>query len=370
MAHGRWYPTLVTLGDGRVLAVSGLDVDGNLNTTVEVYSPDANSWQALHLPGNFPGLPLYAHLLLMADGRLLFTGGLVEGPDVALGPCLIDIAHGQVGLTLLDGLRVPESRKQSASVLLPPVQDQKAMLIGGGIGDEGIVDATAAVDLIDLRAANPRFTAAAPMNLPRTHVNAVLLPDRTVLVTGGGLARESRLTPTLAAEIYDPANNTWTLVASSKIPRLYHSVSLLLPDGRVVSTCGNPAQGTHVEWGKDPLNEEMRIDIYSPPYLFKGPRPVIAAAATEWSYGQTVDISSPQAGSIRWAHLIRYGVTTHSFNTGQRLVDLPITSQAGGTVRVTLTGEPNIAPPGWYMLFLTDKNGVPSVAHSVHVFEP
>jgi len=368
MAHGRWYPTLVTLGDGRVLAVSGLDADGNLNTTVEVYSPDADSWQALHLPGTFPGLPLYAHLLLMADSRLLFTGGLVEGPDVALGPCLIDIAHGQVGLTLLDGLRVPESRKQSASVLLPPVQDQKAMLIGGGIGDEGIVDATAAVDVIDMRAANPRFTAAAPMNLPRTHVNAVLLPDRTVLVTGGGLARESRLTPTLAAEIYDPANNTWTLVASSKIPRLYHSVSLLLPDGRVVSTCGNPAQGTHVEWGKDPLNEEMRIDIYSPPYLFKGPRPMIVAAATEWSYGQTVDISSPQAGSIRWAHLIRYGVTTHSFNTGQRLVDLPIISQAGGAVRLTLTSEPNIAPPGWYMLFLTDKNGVPSVAHPVHVF--
>ena len=114
----------------------------------------------------------------------------------------------------------------------------------------------------------------------------------------------------------------------------------------------------------------MRIDIYSPPYLFKGPRPVIAAAATAWNYGQTVDISSPQAGSIRWAHLIRYGVTTHSFNTGQRLVDLPIISQAGGTVRVTLTGEPNIAPPGWYMLFLTDINGVPSVAHPVHVFEP
>ena len=153
MAHGRWYPTLVTLGDGRVLAVSGLDVDGNLNTTVEVYSPDANTWQALHLPGNFPGLPLYAHLLLMEDGRLLFTGGSVEGPDVALGPCLIDIAHAQVGLTPLAGLRVPESRKQSASVLLPPVQDQKAMIIGGGIGDEGIVDATAAVDVIDLRAA-------------------------------------------------------------------------------------------------------------------------------------------------------------------------------------------------------------------------
>ena len=367
MAHGRWYPTLVTLGDGRVLAVSGLNQDGNLNETIEVYSPQTNKWQALPLPPNFPGLPLYAHLFLMADGRILFTGGQVEGPEVALGPCLLDIAHGQVGVTPVGNLSVPQSRKQSASVLLPPAQDQKAMIIGGGIGDEGIVDATAAVDIVDLKAAPLQFQSVAPMNLPRTHVNAALLPDRTVLVTGGGLARESRLTPTLQSEIYDPATNTWTLVASSKVPRLYHSVSLLLPDGRVVVAGGNPAEGRQVEWGKDPQNEEMRLDVYSPPYLFKGPRPVIMAAPEEWHYGQDVDISCPQAGGIRWASLIRNGVTTHSFNNGQRLVDLPIAAQGGGRVRVTLTGEPNIAPPGWFMLFLTDNHGIPSVAKMVQV---
>jgi hypothetical protein len=224
--------------------------------------------------------------------------------------------------------------------------------------------------VIDLKAAHPQFQPAAPMNVPRTHVNATLLPDRTVLVTGGGLARESRITPTLQSEIYDPATNTWTMVASSKVPRLYHSVALLLPDGRVVVAGGNPAQGTHSEWGKDPQNEEMRLDVYSPPYLFKGGRPLITAAPEEWHYGQAVDISSPQAGSIRWASLIRNGVTTHSFNNGQRLVDLPIVTQGGGKVRVTLTGAPNIAPPGWYMLFLTDNKGIPSVAHRVHVTQP
>ena len=367
MARGRWYPTLVTLGDGRVLAASGLNEDGNLNDTIEVYSPQADTWQTLHLPPHFPGLPLYAHLFLMADGRILFTGGQVEGPAVPLGPCLLDIAPGQVGVAFLEGLREAGSRKQSASVLLPPAQDQKAMIIGGGVGDEGILNATAAVDVIDLKAPHAQFQAAAPMNVPRTHVNAVLLPDRTVLVTGGGLARESRLTPTLQSEIYDPATNTWTLGASSRVPRLYHSVALLLPDGRVVVAGGNPAEGTHVEWNKDPHNEEMRLDVYSPPYLFKGPRPSITAAPEEWHYGQAVDISSPQAGRIRWASLIRNGVTTHSFNTGQRLVELPIAAQGGGTVRVTLTGEPNIAPPGWYMLFLTDNDGIPSVSHRVHV---
>jgi hypothetical protein len=370
MAHGRWYPTLVTLGDGRVVATSGLNEDGFLNGTIEVYAPQTDTWQALHLPQHFPGLPLYPHLFLMADGRILFTGGQVEGPPVDIGPCLLDISQVQVGLTFLAGLSNAGSRKQSASVLLPPAQDQKVMIIGGGVGDEGIIDATAAVDVIDLKAAHPQFQPAAPMNLPRTHVNAVLLPDRTVLATGGALARESRLTPTLQPEIYDPASNTWTLGAPSKIPRLYHSVALLLPDGRVVAASGNPAQGNHVEWGKDPQNEEMRLDIYSPPYLFKGPRPVITAAPKEWHYGQAVDIASPQAGAIRWAHLVKNGVTTHSFDTGQRLVDLPITAQGGGKVRVTLTGAPNIAPLGWYMLFLTDKHGIPSVAQWVHVSQP
>ena len=161
MAHGRWYPTLVTLGDGRVLAVSGLNEDGNLNETVEVYSPQADTWQALHLPPNFPGLPLYAHLFLMADGRILFTGGLVEGPAVPLGPCLLDIAHGQVGVALCKGLSEAGSRKQSASVLLPPAQDQKAMIIGGGVGDEGIIDATAAVDVIDLEGCLNRSSSLA-----------------------------------------------------------------------------------------------------------------------------------------------------------------------------------------------------------------
>jgi len=368
MAHGRWYPTLVTLGDGRVLAASGLDEGGGLNGTVEVYSPATDTWAALHLPPHFPGLPLYAHLFLMADGRILFTGGQVEGPAVNIGPCLLDIAHGQVGVTFLPGLREAGSRNQSASVLLPPVQDQKAMLLGGGTGEEGI-DATAAVDVIDLTVNPPTFQAAPSLNLPRTHVNAVLLPDRTVLATGGGLKKEDVPTATLQPEIYDPKEKTWTIGAASKVPRLYHSVALLLPDGRVVAAGGNPEPGTHVEWDNDP-HEEMRLDVYSPPYLFKGPRPVITAAPGEWHYGQAVDIASPQAGGIRWAHLIRNGVTTHSFNNAQRLVDLPITAQGGGTMRVTVTDAPNIAPPGWYMLFLTDNQGIPSLAHWIHLTQP
>ena len=273
MAHGRWYPTLVTLGDGRVLAVSGLNEDGNLNETIEVYSPQTDTWQTLHLPPDFPGLPLYAHLFLMADGRVLFTGGQVEGPDVPLGRACSTSPTARSAWSLPGKLSEAGSRKQSASVLLPPAQDQKAMIIGGGVGDEGIIDATAAVDVIDLKAAHPQFQPAAPMNLPRTHVNAALLPDRTVLVTGGGLARESRLTPTLQSEIYDPATNTWTLVASSKVPRLYHSVALLLPDGRVVAAGGNPAAGYPRGMGQGPAKRGDAARRLQPALPLQGPPP-------------------------------------------------------------------------------------------------
>ena len=87
----------------------------------------------------------------------------------------------------------------------------------------------------------------------------------------------------------------------------------------------------------------------------------------EWSYGSNVNIQSPQAGNIRWASLLKNCVTTHSFDSGQRLVDCGIVSQTGGTVRVAVTNNPNVAPPGWYMLFLVDQQGVPSVAQWVHL---
>src|SRR4028119_2255663 len=106
----------------------------------------------------------------------------------------------------------------------------------------------------------------------------------------------------------------------------------------------------------------MRLEVYSPPYLSRGPRPVISAAPQNCTYNQTITIQSPQAGSIRWVSLVRNGVMTHSFDNEQRLVDSDIVSQAGDDIQATVTDNPNLAPPGWYMLFLVDNNGVPSEA--------
>lgn len=366
MAHGRWYPSVISLGDGRVLAAAGLDESaaGTRNTTVESFFAASNHWQPLAMPPGFGGLPLYAHLYLLADGSLCYAGGHMD--DGPAAPLRLDLTRSPATVTPLPGLSRIDARDQCASVLLPPAQDQKVMIIGGAPGGG---DAIADVDVIDFTQAKPSYQPVAAMNVARKHVNATVLPDRTVLVTGGSKHGELPSEATNQAEIFDPGHpeRGWTQLATASVIRMYHSVALLLPDGRVVTAGGNPAQGQHVAWEPPDPNEELRMEIFSPPYLFRGPRPTIDSVVTEWRYGQTVTIATPDAPTIQWAHLIRPGATTHSFNTSQRLVDLPIAAVGGTSVQVQVTDEPNLAPPSWYMLFLTNRDGVPSVARWVHL---
>jgi hypothetical protein len=369
MAHGRWYPSLVALGDGRVLAATGFTEVFSFqhNQSIEIYDPANNHWDIHHFPPGFPNLPLYAHIFQLADGRLFFNGGHMDDA-LLLEPCVIDLKHAPLQTTPIFGINARDMRNQSASVFLPPAQDQRIMLIGGG--PEGKPNKSYAVDnvdIVDFKAAQPHFAAATPLSFPRLHLNTVLLPDRTVFVTGGSLRQEDVPLAQLQSEIYDPAKDQWTLTASCTVPRLYHSTALLLPDGRVVTAGSNPDATQNVVWDKDQVNEEMRLEVYSPPYLFKGARPIIGNVLEQWAYSAVIDIPSPTAGRLKWAHLMRPCVTTHSFDSSQRLVDLPINSQVGGMVKVTVPANPNIAPPGWYMLFIVNNDGVPSIGRWVHL---
>ena len=377
MAHGRWYPTVVMLNDGSTLAASGLDEQGqglDNNTIERIVDPDHGAWVKTR---DF-NLPLYPHLFQLRDGRLFYTGGKMDTPGDST-PFVFDPIKTNAAV-VVNGLTDQANCNQCASVILPPAQDQKFMILGGGPEDDGPVrqPATHRVATIDFGSPNPAYHASSALNHERMHVNAVLLPDRTVLAVGGGVTREASAQTHVVdpqggrevfeAEIYDPATNMWLITAAATIARLYHSVALLLPDGRVVSAGGNPDKGSQVKWLPPDLLEEMRLEIFSPPYLFKkNTRPVIQNVPEEIKYHSTIAIQTPQATQVKWISLIRPGLTTHSFNSTQRLVEVPFTLVPPDTLNADVPGESNVVPPGWYMLFLTDHDGVPSMGHWVHV---
>jgi hypothetical protein len=141
------------------------------------------------------------------------------------------------------------------------------------------------------------------------------------------------------------------------VPRFYHSVALLLPDGRVATAGSNPNRG----------DDELRIEIFHPPYLFRGQRPYIEHAPTELGYGAHFDLRTPNAPRLEWVQLIRPMATTHSCDTEQRLVDLDFTVRGPCEVRITIPAEPNLAPPGWWMLNVVDTQRRPSESRWVHL---
>jgi Domain of unknown function (DUF1929)/FG-GAP-like repeat len=349
MGQGRWYPTLVALPDGDVLAVSGIGSDGFLSLVPERF--DGFDWSALP---ESPPWPMYAHLFLLDDGRLFYSGGQYAANN-GQRPGIWDPTADTV--VQVDGLPEPGFRNQSASVLLPPAQDQKVMIIGGGGADMHAVGTTAISAIADLTAPQPVYVAGPPMHHARMHLCATLLPDRTVLANGGSGMEESHGHVSPHAEIYHPDTNTWRAAAASRVDRLYHSVALLMPDGKVVTAGSNPAR-------KD---EELRIEVFWPPYLFAGPRPSLVLGTEQVHYGGTVVAGVMDPADLREASLLRPGATTHSCDTEQRLVDLPLQITGPDAVELELPASAALAPPGWYQLVVVSSMGVPSEGVWVHL---
>lgn len=344
MNFGRWYPTLLTLGDGKIFAVSGLDINGSLARNPEIFAR-ATGWLTFSQPTS--RLPLYAHLFLLSSGKIFYSGaymGNSEGvtPRILTLPTTFSQPIVEQPVT---GLEAAGSGDQAASVLLPPAQDQKVMILGGG------GNTTKRVNIIDFKAATPTYRPAAYLNYARMHHSAIILPDRTVFVCNGSAMGENTQMSMLPAEIYNPATNTWTVAAAQSVPRVYHSVALLLPDGRVLTAGGNPKRATN----------ELRLEIYSPPYMSQT-RPVITSVPQSASYNSTIQIQTSQASNIKWVSLVRPSANTHCCDTEQRLVDLPIVSRTATSLSVTMPATGNLAPQGWYMVFISNTNNIPSVA--------
>jgi hypothetical protein len=204
------------------------------------------------------------------------------------------------------------------------------------------------------------------MSAPRRHLNSTILPDGQVLITGGTRGGGFvNIDPGLAvkeAEVWNPSTEEWTKLSANQVMRTYHSVSLLLPDGRVL----HGASGDALVGNGVPMPREKNHEIFSPPYLFKGARPSISSAPATVGYGQTFSVATPNAAQITDVRWIRLGSVTHAFDMSQRANTLSFTRTATG-LEITAPANPNLAPPGHYMVFILNRNGVPSAGKVVKV---
>jgi galactose oxidase len=256
-----------------------------------------------------------------------------------------------------------------------PVRRGKVVYIGGGIPP------TANAETIDLSQPQPKWQATGRMHFPRRQHNATILPDGTVLVTGGtrgdGVPGTAQAFNDLApgqpvhvAELWDPATGRWTELAAEAADRCYHSTAVLLPDATVLSAGGGEFFAVDGQTQQnDPQDSHRDAQVFSPPYLFKGPRPEITSAPSTVRHGETFDVGTPQAAKVRKVSWVGLSSVTHAFNMTQRINFLRFEARTG-SIKVTAPATANVSPPGYYMLFILSDNGVPSVARIVRIGLP
>ena len=365
MNDGRWYPTATTLPDGRVLVLSGSFLqDGQTpNNVIPQVWHDGTWTSSATFPDNAT-FELYPRVHVTSDGTVVMSGPLVKTWSLNLA------GNGQwTHVAQRDNAR----RDYCPSVMYDV---DRVIYIGGG-NDPGTHAPTANSETLDLNANPPRWQATAPMHLPRRQHNATLLPDGTVLVTGGtrgggglepnpmGFNDLRAGQPVHFAELWDPATGQWTELAAESVDRCYHSTAVLLPDATVLSAGGGEYRPIKGQGANDPQDSHRNAQIFSPPYLFKGPRPQIDAAPDSVEHGVTFEVRTPQAAQIDKVSWVRTSSVTHSFNMNQRMNVLAF-KVGGGTLKVTAPSA-NQCPPGHYLLFLISDAGVPSVAKIVQV---
>jgi hypothetical protein len=337
---GRFYPTNLTLGDGRPITLFGTDSGGGGATaaSLEIFTPGgAGSWSAPKaLPFNYL---FYPWTFLLPNGELFIAGP--QKPARRFDPAATPIVDNPAN-QFNQVFSQRGSNMDGTAVLLPlrPPNYEPRVLIAGGI----TADTEQSAELIDLSAGAPAWQALPNMNVPRDKVNSVLLPDGQVLIVGG----IETLPDGGPAELFDPDNPAagFQSLPSMQFRRAYHSAAILLWDGSVLV-------------GGDPSGDSTPHERYLPPYFFQA-RPDISSAPATIGYGAGFTVNTPQASQIAEVVLMRPGAVTHGFNQQQRHIECEITSAAGNSVDAIAPPNGNVAPPGWYLLFVVDQSWVPS----------
>jgi len=346
MNFSRWYPSATTLSDGRVIVTAGWQTSNNTNAGIpEIYDPATNAWTQLTNANN--PFETYPFVYLLPDGRLLHIGN-TEFPSNTDALDLNAQTWSVIDSRVIDG--------GSSTMYLPG----KFLKAGSATDSQGSGSSSNTAFTLDMTQTTPQWQPTAPMAFARSFLNLVTLPDGNVLAVGGESDKNGGIiaNAVYAAEMWSPQSQTWTTMASMHTPREYHSTALLLPDARIV------VSGMGADFGQVP--DQTTAEFYSPPYLFKGARPTVSQAPAQIHYGQNFSVTTPDASTISKVVLIRTGAVTHFFDQNTRYVPLTFTQQSGA-LTITAPVNGNLAPPGYYMLFLVNTNGVPSVAPIVQV---
>jgi Domain of unknown function (DUF1929)/NPCBM/NEW2 domain/Glyoxal oxidase N-terminus len=351
MTEGRWYPSVLSLPNKEVLIAGGnSNTTTHFNYLADVWNPTTTTLRRLTNAStqrrDFQHT--YPWLHVAPNGQVFYTGSTTQ---------MAYLDTSGKGSWSSTYTRDTKERFYGSSVMYEP---GKVLVMGGG----GNTTTAVTIDLTNGVQAAPTDS----MTYGRTNLNATLLADGQVFVNGGntsGLNFDDS-TSVYSSEIWNPATGTWQLAATAQKPRNYHAVSLLLPDGRVWTAGGGGCGGCAVN--------QQSTEIFYPPYLFKkdgsgllADRPRVTSASSTMTYKQTYTLYSPTPATIQKAALAALGSVTHAFNMNQHYVPLTITSENSTSLTVTAPSNANLAPPGYYMLFVIDNNGVPSVGRIVHV---
>ncbi|WP_431996552.1 galactose oxidase-like domain-containing protein [Streptomyces fungicidicus] len=363
MKEARWYPTLTTLSDGKILSVSGLDDIGQLVPGKnEVYDPETKEWTYTDKVRQFPTYPA---LFLMQNGKVFYSGSNAGyGPDdVGREPGVWDVETNK--FEKIPGLSDPDMMETSGTVLLPPAQDEKYMVIGGGgVGESEL--ASEKTRIVDLGADDPEFVDGPSLEKGTRYPQASVLPNDEVLISGGSEDYRGRGDSNiLQARIYDTKKNELRQVADPLVGRNYHSGSILLPDGRVMFFGSDSLYADKAN--TKPGEFEQRIEIYTPPYLYgDNEQPDLSGGPKTVARGGSATFTSKDAASVKSVRLIRPSASTHVTDVDQRSIALDFEAD-GDKLTVTVPKGRNLVQAGWYMLFVNDGDGTPSKAQWVRV---
>lgn len=354
MSEAKWYPTAVTVGDGRVVVTCG-----NSAGQMDVYDEATDTFTPV-TAGDTRGFPnLYPGLQVLPNHAILYTrtgwgsagAGGAATPDSQSAYFMFTGPDSGSWQNLAPATPTTPNRAKGMSVMLlgSSAPYVRVMVLGG-------VDSSTndTYEILDASVLSPASSWGTPVSFPdgqhRSLASAVLLPDGRVFVCGG------IQTPNSPCTMFDPAANSWSPMANLPSIRDYHSVAMLLPSGQVMVAGWN----------------NTSIEIFDPPYLSKGPRPTISNAPSLVHHGQSFTIESPDAGSIVKVVLVRPMAVTHQTDSEQRVLEMPYVHDHANPTNLGLTaphgGHPHsLAPQGYYMMFAINTQGVPSVARWIYL---